>query len=108
MPGGKIVGSGQGGGGRGYATRLVTTNTYTAVPDDYYIGVNYAGAVTIYLPYGANAEDGDKLVIKDESGACSVNNITLVGTVDNDTGGAIMAINNMALHLIYRSGWRII
>jgi hypothetical protein len=107
LPGGKIVGSGQGGGGRGYATRLVTTNYYTAVADDYYIGVNYAGPVTIYLPTALNAEDGDMLVIKDESGNCAVNNITLVGNVDNDSGGAILAINNGALHMIYRSGWRV-
>jgi hypothetical protein len=47
------------------------------------------------------------LVIKDESGNCAVNNITLVGNVDNDSGGAILAINNGALHMIYRSGWRV-
>lgn len=103
-PGGKIVGGG-GGGGQWYNTRLVTTNSYTVQPEDYYVGVNYAGIVTITLPPAAN---GDKVVIKDESGACSTNHIVLAGLVDNDPGGAILAMNNGAIHMIYRDGWRII
>ena len=94
-----------GGPGLGYNTRLVNTATYTAVPNDYYVGVDYAGPVTIILPPGTN---GDKLIIKDESGLCSINPITFVGTIDNDTGGAILAVNNGAIHMIYRDGWRII
>ena len=86
-------------------TAIVTTATYTAISSDWYIGVNRAGTVTITLPSGA---PGQELVIKDESGACSAHPITIVGTIDNDSGGAILSINNGALHLIYRSGWRII
>ena len=108
QPGGKIVGSGADGGGRGYATRLVNVDYYTAAKDDYYIGVNYAGPVTIALPSATNAEDGDMLVIKDESGSCNNNHITITGNIDNDAGGAILAKNNGALHMIYRDGWRII
>jgi hypothetical protein len=37
-----------------------------------------------------------------------VNPITISGTIDNDTSGAILAIDNGALHLIYRQGWRIV
>ena len=102
-PGGKLIGAG--GGGNNYNTRLVTTSTYTVVSDDYYVGVNYAGVCTITLPVAVN---GDKVIIKDESGACSANNIVLSGNIDNDPGGAILAIDNGGIHMIYRDGWRII
>ena len=102
-PGGILIG--QGGGGQGYNTRLVTTSSYTVVPSDYYVGVNYAGVCTITLPVATN---GDKVIIKDESGACSANHIVLSGNVDNDPGGAILAMDNGAIHMIYRDGWRII
>ncbi|CAB5221753.1 hypothetical protein UFOVP242_57 [uncultured Caudovirales phage] len=87
------------------ATTLVTSATYSVTASDWYIGVNYAGPVTITLPTGAV---GQELVIKDESGACATYPITLSGTVDNDAGGAVLQINNGGLHLLYRSGWRII
>ena len=102
--GGKLIGGG-GGAGLGYNTRLVTTDSYTVVQDDYYVGVNYAGVCTITLPVSTN---GDKVVIKDESGHCSQNHIVLSGNVDNDPGGAILAMDNGAIHMIYRDGWRII
>ena len=88
-----------------YATQLVTSSIYTATTADRYIGVNYAGPVTIILP---SATDGLQLTIKDESGNCALNPISLIGTIDNSTGGVILTINNGALTLIYRSGWRII
>lgn len=90
--------------GGNYATQLVTSPTYTATANDYYIGVNYSGAVTITLPTVSN---GFKLVIKDESGRCSSYPITIVGTIDNNTN-IILASNNGALTLLYRSGWRLI
>ncbi|NBU72186.1 MAG: hypothetical protein EBS53_12210, partial [Bacteroidetes bacterium] len=97
----------QGDPGIGYnnSTTLVTTVSYTALSTDHYIGVNRNGPVTITLPAFA---DGTELIVKDESGHCSVNNITLVGNIDNDAGGAVLAIDNGALHLLYRSGWRIV
>jgi hypothetical protein len=87
------------------ATRVVNTN-YTIQKSDYYVGVNASGPVTITLPSAAKA--GSMIVVKDESGNCSNNNITLSGNIDNDLGGAILAIDNGALQFIYRSGWRII
>jgi hypothetical protein len=87
-----------------YSTRLVNTSTYVATASDYYIGVNYAGPVSITLP---TVSDGNQLIIKDESGNCANNPITLVGTVDNNTN-IQLAFNNGSLTLIYRSGWRII
>jgi hypothetical protein len=89
-----------------YNTTEVTTATYTVQDNDYYIGVNYAGPVTITLPASANS--GRMLIIKDEDGDAETNPITVQGTVDNDAGGFIIQINNGAIQLIYRNGWRIV
>ena len=89
-----------------YNTTEVTTSTYTVEDNDYYIGVNYAGPATITLPSTANS--GRVLVIKDEDGDAETNPITVQGTVDNDAGGFIIQINNGAIQLIYRNGWRIV
>ncbi len=89
-----------------YNTTEVTTPTYTVQDDDYYIGVNYDGPVTITLPSSANS--GRMLIIKDEDGDAEINPITVLGTVDNDTGGFIIQINNGAIQMIYRNGWRIV
>jgi len=88
-----------------YTTTLVTTQTYTIDDADYYVGVNYAGPTTITLP---TPSSGRMIIIKDESGAAETNPITVVGTVDNDAGGFIIQINNGAVQLIYRNGWRIV
>jgi len=87
-------------------TTEVTTSTYTVTPTDFYIGVNYAGPVTITLPSSANS--GRMLIIKDEDGDAETNPITVLGTVDNDAGGFIIQINNGAIQLLYRNGWRIV
>ncbi len=89
-----------------YNTTEVTTPTYTVDDNDYYIGVNYAGPVTITLP--ATANSGRMLIIKDEDGDAEINPITVLGTVDNDAGGFIIQINNGAIQMIYRNGWRIV
>jgi len=87
-------------------TTVVTGATYIVSDTDWYIGVNYAGPVTITLPTTATA--GRVLVIKDESGSCETYPITALGTVDNDAGGFILQINNGAIQMTYRSGWRVI
>lgn len=89
-----------------YNTTLVETNTYTVVDGDWYIGVNYAGPVTITIP--SSATNGRVLVIKDESGNASTNPITVSGTVDNDAGGFILQMDNGGIQMVYRAGWRII
>jgi len=89
-----------------YNTTLVTSATYTVADEDYYIGVNYAGPVTITVP--ATTASGRHIIIKDESGNCDVNNITIAGTIDNDAGGCILQIQNGAIDLLFRNGWRII
>jgi hypothetical protein len=91
----------------------VTGATYTASVVDYYIGVSYAGPVTVTLPVAP--ETGREIVVKDESGNAGngVNRqITIVGataahTIDNQSS-AIINLDNAGLHFIYRNGWRII
>jgi hypothetical protein len=88
-------------------TTLVTTNTYVVQDNDYYIGVNYAGPVIIIVP--SFPDSGREIVIKDESGNCENNSITISGPIDNDANGAILAVNNGALHMLFRGDyWRII
>lgn len=89
-----------------YTTTLITTPTYTVNDEDYYVGVNYSGPVTITLPLTPNS--GRMLIIKDESSNAEINPITVHGTVDNDISGFIIQINNGAIQLIYRNGWRIV
>jgi hypothetical protein len=94
------------------ATASVTTSTYQATTDDYYIGVNYSGPVTITLP--ASPETGRQIVVKDESGHAGDGigrAITVVGygvhLIDNQSSATIN-ISNGALQFIYRGGWRIV
>lgn len=89
-----------------YNTTIVVTPTYTVQEGDYYVGVDYAGPCTITLP--TTSQSGRVIIIKDEDGDAEVNPITVLGTVDNDAGGFVLQLNNGAIQLIYRNGWRII
>lgn len=89
-----------------YNTTLVNTSTYAIADTDWYVGVNYAGNVTITLP--TSPSSGRVLVIKDESGNASINPITVTGTIDNDPGGFILQMDNGGVQMVYRAGWRII
>lgn len=107
----KIAMTGPGGGAGSidqldHKTIAVVSESYTVTRHDYYIGVDYPGNVAIYLPTTVN--NGRVLVIKDESGSAEFYPITVVGEVDNDPDGFILKINNGAVQLIYRNGWRII
>lgn len=110
---GKIAATGPGGGaGEIYNLDMptkVVTGDYTIDRKDYYIGVNANVKTTITLPTsGRNVKNGRVLVIKDESGHAQLTPIKVVGTVDNDPNGFEIRINNGAVQLIYRDGWRII
>jgi len=88
-------------------TTLVTTNTYVVQDSDYYIGIDYAGPVTIIIP--SFPDSGREIVVKDESGNCSNNPITVSGPVDNDNSGFILEVDNGAVHMLFRGDyWRII
>jgi uncharacterized protein YdcH (DUF465 family) len=89
-----------------HQTTLVTTPTYTVGRKDYYVGINYAGTVTITLP--TNVKNGRYVIIKDESGRCSKFPIIVQGNVDNDPDGFILKIDNGGIQMIYRDGWRIV
>ena len=108
----RIAATGPGGGAAqvynlDMPTKLVTTSSYTIGRKDYYIGVNYAGRSFITLPT-QNLGSGRDVIIKDESGRCQAFPITVIGNVDNDPDGFRLEINNGAIHLIYRDGWRIV
>lgn len=108
----RIAATGPGGGAGDvvnldYPVKTITVSSYTVLRKDHYLGINVDTSTTIVLPT-TGTKQGRNLIIKDESGQCSVNRITLTGTVDADTSGAILAIDNGALHLIYNNGWRIV
>lgn len=86
-------------------TRLVSSNSSSSSSSDRYIGVSYAGPVSITLH--TPATNGQSLIIKDESGNCSYHPITVSGAVDNSTS-FILSIDNGSVSLVYRDGWRII
>lgn len=91
-------------------TTTVQTNSYVAASTDAYIGVNYAGAVTITLP--SNPSTGQVVIVKDESGQAGYANRAITinpasGLIDNQSS-AILNLNNGALQFVYRAGWRII
>lgn len=103
------IGAAGAGGGAGdvynldFFAKTVTTD-YTLNRKDYYVGVNAVTSITITLP--ASAKSGQSIIIKDESGQCSSNPITLTGTIDNNSSGAIISTSNGVVMLIYNSGWR--
>ena len=110
---GKIAATGPGGGaGEIYNLDMpsrTVTGDYTIDRKDYYIGVNCDVKSYITLPTsGRNLKNGRVIVIKDESGHAQLTPIKIIGTIDNDPNGAEIRINNGALQLIYRDGWRII
>lgn len=85
------------------------TGDYTINRKDYYVGVNCDVKSYITLPTtGRNLKNGRVVVIKDESGHAQLTPIKIVGTIDNDPNGVEIRINNGAIQLIYRDGWRII
>lgn len=114
---GKISVTGPGGGAGDISTLSqqtvsVTSNNYVMGRKDYYIGVNYAGKVTIYLP--ASPAPGRAVVVKDESGNCGsgINRWITIRTNDGlDIDGknaANLAINWGSLTFVNRNGWRIV
>lgn len=114
---GKVSIAGPGGGAGDISTLpqqtvSVTTNSYTMGRRDYYIGVNHAGKVTIYLP--SSPAPGRSVIVKDESGNCGagINRWITIRTNDGlDIDGknaANLAINWGSLTFVNRNGWRIV
>lgn len=92
--------------------RYVTTNSYIVTPRDYYIGVNYSGAVTITLP--TPRKDGKVYIVKDELGEASKGTnryITILPSGSDLIDGedrAIIAFDFGSLTFVYRNGWRVV
>jgi hypothetical protein len=91
----------------------VTSESYTVTPQDYYIGVRYAGAVTITLPYADR--EGKIFVIKDELGEASKGTnryITVLPSGSDLIDGrdrAILAYDYGSLTFIWKgNSWRVI
>ena len=90
----------------------VTTASYIASMSDYYIGVNFLGAVTIFLP--TPRKNGKLYIIKDELGEASKGEnryITIKSTgsdLFDNQDKVILAYDYGSLTLTYRDGWRII
>lgn len=108
-----------GGGGETNLTYMdvpvtsVTTSSYSVIPQDYYIGVNYAGAVTITLPRADR--EGKIFVVKDELGEASKGTnryITILPTGSDLIDGrdrAILAYDYGSLTFIWKdNSWRVI
>lgn len=90
----------------------VTTSSYIASLSDYYIGVNFLGAVSIYLP--TPRKSGKIYIIKDELGEASrgENRYITIRSSNSDLfdnqDKAIIAYDYGSLTLTYRDGWRIV
>lgn len=91
----------------------VASSFYEIKYSDYYIGVNYEGAVTIVLPRADR--EGKKYVIKDESGNASkgTNRYITILPSGNDTidnrDRAILAYDYGSLTFIWKdNSWRVV
>jgi hypothetical protein len=94
------------------STTYITSPSYTITENDYYIGVNYAGAVTITLP--TNVITGTTYIVKDELGEASKGTnryITILPSGSDTIDGrdrAILAYDYGSLTFVYRNGWRVV
>lgn len=90
----------------------VTSSSYSVTLNDYYIGVNYSGAVTITLPKADR--EGKIFVIKDELGEASKGTnryITILPSgsdLIDGKGKAILAYDYGSLSFIWKdNSWRV-
>jgi hypothetical protein len=94
--------------------RIVVSEDYDAQVDDYYIGVNSTGPVTITLP--CNCEDSCEIIVKAEMGPPLGNRKITVIAMDDSTMCTIdgelkyiIEVPYQSVHLICRDGnWWII
>ena len=93
-----------------FTVTRVTSSSYSASTLDYYIGVNYSGTVSIYLP---SVENGHIVVVKDELGEASNSNryieiFPTPGDYIDNSASIVINIDYGSVSLIYRNGWWII
>lgn len=87
----------------------ISTSSYTAQNTEYYLGVNYNGAVSLTLPQGTN---GKTFVIKDEGGnASSTNTITINPHTDDTIEGGntsfVISAARGSVTLVFGTEWHI-
>ena len=85
----------------------VTTGVFIANNNCLYLGVNYAGAVSIYLPAGTPDK---RFIIKDESGNASANSITLYPEEDDTIDGQSSYVINVSynsVEMVYGDVWHV-
>lgn len=99
-------------GGALGGTAIVTSSSYNATITDFYIGVSYAGTVTINLP--PSPQPGKLMVVKDESGTAG-DPSRLISIVPSGVGETIEGLSSAAIktnggsiHIVYRDGWKIV
>ena len=90
----------------------VTSSSYTITPQDYYIGVNYAGRVNITLP--TPRKNGKVYIVKDERGEAGKGNNRHIyiypsgsDLIDNEEY-VVLAYDFGSLTFVYRNGWRVV
>lgn len=88
-----------------YTPRQVTTaSALLSATSDYYVGVNYSGAVAISLPAGSAMRVNQKFIIKDESGLAATHNITVTANgsdlIDGNSA-VVLALNNGSITLFW-------
>jgi hypothetical protein len=93
--------------------RTITSSSYTLTYRDYYVGVNFPGAVTITLPKADR--EGRVFIIKDELGEASLGTnryITIIpqpGNTIDDRDRAILAFDYGSLTFIWKNNsWRVV
>jgi hypothetical protein len=86
---------------------LINTPTYSTDFNEYFLGVIYAGAVTITLPAGTI---GKVYVVKDVVGDANTNPITVQGTAQNvDAGTATINVPFGSITVVFNgSNWSIV
>lgn len=85
---------------------IAADNTDVTATNNSIVFVNtITSAVSVTVPSSPNT--GDFFFLKDSHGAFLTNNCTVVGTVEGDTGGALLTINNMLMMFQYNgTDWR--
>lgn len=96
-------------GGERFKRTAVTSASYTVDATDVYIGVNYSGAVDIYLPAGIPDK---QFTIKDESGVVDGSQAITIHAAGGNTidGSSTIMITEpyTSYTVVYGSEWHII
>lgn len=85
------------------APTAVTTATYTMLASDQFLVCNRAGTIGITLVSAVGLGLGRRIIVKDNSGAASTNNITITSSGANIDGAAtyVISTNYGSITLIY-------